>query len=45
MEKKTKNITSQELLITALMMVGLRKQATAEAAVNAREPPKYMYVE
>ena len=28
----------------AFMIVGLRKQATADAAVKTRDPPKYMYV-
>lgn len=42
MKLKKKKLTSHELLITTLMMAGLRKHATAEAAVKARDPPKYM---
>jgi hypothetical protein len=39
------NLTIHEFPATALMMSGLRKQATADAAVSITEPPKYMYVD
>lgn len=36
--------TNKEFWLMNLIMAGDRKQATALAAVNARPPPRYMYV-
>jgi hypothetical protein len=38
-------LTIIEFPATTLIISGLRKQATAEAAVSITEPPKYMYVD
>ena len=37
-------LTSHPVLVTSPISIGLRDIATAEAAVNTRLPPKYMYV-